>query len=148
MGIYDNMYQQPSYTQPQQMYPQMQQMRQGNNAMMPQIQNGGFVSVPSEDVARNYPVAPGTSITFKNENAPYIYTKTMGFSQLDRPIFEKYRLEKEEDPIPSYGREAEAKAKGSNGEDIEKLKSEMEELREEVKALKQMLIKEESDKDE
>lgn len=30
--------------------------------------------------------------------APYVYTKTMGFSQLDRPIFEKYKLIKEEIP--------------------------------------------------
>ena len=76
------------YYQPQQMPQQMVQ---------PQIQNGGFVSVRSEEEARNYPVAQGTSVTFKNETAPYIYTKTMGFSQMDRPIFERYKLIKEED---------------------------------------------------
>ena len=59
------------------------------------IQNGGFVSVRSEDEARNYPVALGNSVTFKDETAPYIYTKTMGFSQLDRPTFERYKLVKE-----------------------------------------------------
>ncbi|MBP5668856.1 MAG: hypothetical protein J6X14_00925 [Lachnospiraceae bacterium] len=86
-------YQQP-YVYPQN-YAQMQQpVQQTQNT--PQIQNGGFVSVRSEADARNYPVAPGNSVTFKDENAPYIYTKTMGFSQLDRPLFEKYRLEKEE----------------------------------------------------
>lgn len=63
-----------------------------------QIQNGGFIQVHNEFEARNYPVAPGNSVTFKDENAPYVYTKTMGFSQLDRPIFEKYRLIKEEEP--------------------------------------------------
>lgn len=62
-----------------------------------QIQNGGFISVSSEEEARKYLVAPGNSVTFKNENAPYVYTKTMGFSQLDRPLFEKFRLVKEED---------------------------------------------------
>jgi hypothetical protein len=62
-----------------------------------QIQNGGFICVSSEEDARRYPVAPGNSVTFKNENAPYVYTKTMGFSQLDRPLFEKFRLVKEED---------------------------------------------------
>lgn len=61
----------------------------------PQIQNGGFVSVRNEAEARGYPVAPGNSVTFKDEGAPYVYTKTMGFSQLDRPIFEKYRLVRE-----------------------------------------------------
>lgn len=78
--------QQPPYQMP------MQQQQQ-----VPQIQNGGFVSVRNEAEARSYPVAPGNSITFKDETSPYVYTKTMGFSQLDRPIFEKYKLVKEED---------------------------------------------------
>ena len=82
-----------------QFYPQnFQQVPPQQNVQ--QIQNGGFIPVPSEDVARNYPVAPGNSVTFKNENAPYVYTKTMGFSQLDRPIFEKYKLVREEDAVP------------------------------------------------
>ena len=62
-----------------------------------QIQNGGLVSIPCEEEARKYPVAPGNSVTFKDENAPYVYTKTMGFSQLDRPLFDKFRLVKEDD---------------------------------------------------
>ena len=61
-----------------------------------QTQNNGFISVRNEVEARNYPVAPGNSITFKDETSPYVYTKTMGFSQLDRPVFEKYKLVKEE----------------------------------------------------
>lgn len=65
-------------------------------AQTQQIQNGGFVCVRSEEEARNYPVAIGNSVTFKDESSSYIYTKTMGFSQLDRPIFEKYKLVKEE----------------------------------------------------
>lgn len=71
--------------------PQAQQMPQAQ----PQ-QASGFVSVRSEAEARNYPVAYGNSVTFKDETSPYIYTKTMGFSQLDRPIFDKYKLVKEE----------------------------------------------------
>ena len=78
-------------------YPQQNYIPQQVNNQPQQIQSGGFIPVPSEDVARNYPVAPGNSVTFKNENAPYVYTKTMGFSQLDRPIFEKYKLVREED---------------------------------------------------
>lgn len=61
-----------------------------------QIQNGGLISVRNEMEARNYPIASGTSITFKDESQPYVYVKTMGFSQLDRPTFEKFRLIKEE----------------------------------------------------
>lgn len=80
---------------PQQNYfPQMQMPQQ--QAQPQQTQASGFVSVRSEAEARNYPVAYGNSVTFKDENSPYIYTKTMGFSQLDRPIFDKYKLVKEE----------------------------------------------------
>lgn len=61
-----------------------------------QIQNGGLISVRNEMEARNYPIASGTSITFKDESQPFVYVKTMGFSQLDRPTFEKFRLIKED----------------------------------------------------
>lgn len=82
--------QQPQGQQPQQMLPtQMSGTSQ-------QIQSGGFVSVRSIEEAFNYPVQPGKSVTFKDEYAPYVYTKTKGFSQLEEPVFEKYRLVKEE----------------------------------------------------
>lgn len=47
--VYNNPYFQPQYQQPQQT---------------------GLVSVPNIEAARNYPVAPGNSVTFKDENAP------------------------------------------------------------------------------
>lgn len=92
-------YYQPYYSQ----YPQMQQQyqpmqQQSAQAQTPQIQNGGFISVRSEEEARNYPVAPGTSVTFIDEMRQKVYAKTMGFSQLDRPIFVSYKLVKEESP--------------------------------------------------
>jgi len=93
-------YQYPQQYQYQnfQQIPQQMNNYQSNMQQQPQqIQNGGFVSVRDENEARNYPVALGNSVTFIDENAPYCYTKTMGFSQLDRPKFEKYRLVKEED---------------------------------------------------
>lgn len=82
-------------------YPYMQQYQQPMTQQaqqQPQIQNGGFVSVRSKQEALMWPIAPGSSITFKDETAPYVYTKTMGFSQLDRPQFETYRLIKEDEP--------------------------------------------------
>lgn len=91
-----NYYQQnynPYYQNQQQMQSQTQQS----------IQGGSLISVHDENEARMFPVGPGYSITFKDENQPYIYTKTMGFSQLDRPVFEKYKLVKEETestPVP------------------------------------------------
>ena len=66
-----------------------------------QIQNSGFVSVRSIEEAFNWPVAPGNSITFKDENAPFVYTKTKGFSPLEQPTFEKYRLVKEDETPPA-----------------------------------------------
>ena len=61
-----------------------------------QVQSSGFVCVRNEAEAKNYPIAPGNSVTFKDETAPYVYTKTMGFSQFDQPVFSKYRLVKED----------------------------------------------------
>lgn len=82
----------------QQQAQQAQQQAQSQQMQQPTIQQSGFVLVPSEQEARNYPVAPGNSITFKDENAPYCYVKTMSFNQLDRPTFERYRLVKENSP--------------------------------------------------
>lgn len=81
---------------PQQMQPQPQPQQQPQQQQAP-VQQSGFVRVQSENDARMYPVAPGNSVTFIDDNAPYCYVKTMDFSQLDRPKFEKYRLVKEEE---------------------------------------------------
>ena len=98
-----NNYYPMSYQSYPQYYPQQQtyqqQIAQPQQTQTQQIQNGGFVPAPNEAYARNYPVAPGNSITFKDEHAPYVYTKTMGFSQLDMPQFEKYRLVREDEQI-------------------------------------------------
>lgn len=88
MSYYPQLY--PNYNQYANQIQQPQQSMRGNS----------LISVRSEEEARMYPVAPGNSVTFKDENTPYIYTKTMGFSQLDRPVFEKYKLIKEE--VPEY----------------------------------------------
>lgn len=55
-----------------------------------------FIPVNSEQEVITYPVGCGNSVNFKMQNSPYLYTKTMGFSQFDKPIIEKYRLLKEE----------------------------------------------------
>lgn len=90
-------YQNPNMPQftPQMLQAGQQAQAQMQAQMQPQIQSP-FVMVRSEAEARNYPVGYGNSVTFKDEVAPYVYSKTMGFSQLDKPIFEKYRLIKEE----------------------------------------------------
>lgn len=124
-----------SYPYYQQQYQQMPQQTQPQ--LQPQIQNNGFISVPSEEVARNYPVAPGNSVTFKNENAPYVYTKTMGFSQLDRPSFEKYKLVKEDvEEVPENPNSID-ELRHKIGE----LNVELDELRGEIDALKEQPTK-------
>lgn len=116
-----------------------------NQAGQYQNNQNGIITVRSIDEARMYPVAPGNSITFMDENAPYIYTKTMGFSQLDRPIFEKYRLMKEEDAPAAtqetHGQPLDGQAKDSAPyalkSDIEALTASYEALKKEVEILKE-----------
>lgn len=62
----------------------------------PQYQSGGFMVIPNEDMARNYPVAPGNCVTFKIEGKPVVVEKSMGFSQFESPRIDRYRLVKEE----------------------------------------------------
>lgn len=81
---YPQMYQQPSPM------PQMQAQQQP--IQQQQIRSGGIVSVSGEEEARRYPVAPGYTVTMRDEIGPYLYEKTMGFSQLDQPIFRKARI--------------------------------------------------------
>ena len=99
---YNTGYQQPQpFPQYPQPYPQSVPVQPSAPSQMQQvqpvqqIQNGGFVSVPNINTAFNYPVAPGNAVTFKDENAPYIYEKIQSFSQLERPVFKKYRLVEE-----------------------------------------------------
>ena len=121
----------PGYTT----YMQSQQIQQQQPQ---QIQNGGFISVPNIDAARNYPVAPGNSVTFKDENAPYVYTKTMGFSPLDRPVFEKFKLVKEEDaPINAQNASESRLASDSDKNMDYALKADLEAIRSQYEALKE-----------
>lgn len=123
-----------NYYQP--MYPtnynayQNQMLQQNQQNSM----SGNLINVHNEDEARNYPVAPGNSVTFKDENQPYIYTKTMGFSQLDRPVFERYKLIKEELPVQSIATPVENKY--ALKDDLTNLVNKVMDLQEEIFALK------------
>ena len=93
--------------------------------MQPQT---GFVTVHTEDEALRYPIAPGNSITFKIEGQPVIIEKSMGFSQLDSPKIERFKLVKEDAPVekepPKY----------ALAEDLENIKSKLNRLENELKA--------------
>lgn len=140
-------YQYPQY--PQYSYPQYQTQAMPQSVQqpvnqqpqpvqqqpMPQIQNGGFVSVHDEMEARNYPVAPGNSVTFKDETAPYVYTKTQGFSQLDRPQFIKYKLLREDDAAEVVETAEVEHEQYALKSDVEAITSQIKDLRSDVDAL-------------
>ncbi len=109
----------------------------GNNFpnQIPQIQNGGFIVVKSEQEIFNYPVGCGNSVNFKLENAPYLYTKTMGFSQFDKPIIEKYKLVKEDTQEPI---EEDKKPEMDNSA-FDLINGEIESIWKEINALKKEL---------
>lgn len=131
MANYNNYYPYNPYLQPYQATAQQQQQPQ-------QIHNGGYVSVRSEDEALMYPVAPGNSVTFINELAPYQYKKTMGFSQFDKPIFEKFRVVKEEAQISPVSEDSQKTTNDiayAEKSEIEEIRGQIEELQEELKVL-------------
>ena len=113
MNYFNPYYNQPIQAQQPQMFP----------AQM--SGSSSFVSVRNEAEARSYPIAPGNSITFKDETAPYVYTKTMGFSQLDRPVFEKYKLIKETVAEPSN-------LTTEGGSDVQPINSTLDNLKAEI----------------
>lgn len=124
-------------------YPNYYQNFYPQQPMPQQARSNDFIMVPNEETARNYPVAPGNSVNFKDENASYIYTKTMGFSQFDQPIFKKYKLiEEETRNLPEKAVEVneainvsinDLKSKiEANSSEIEALKKELSELKDGV----------------
>lgn len=134
-------YQPNYYGQPNPYYQQMQQAQQAQAQQMqqPTIQQSGLVLIPSEQDARNYPVAPGNSITFKDENAPYCYVKTMGFNQLDRPTFERYRLVKEDAPVTAQNAPTSADSAEGSKDTAYALKSDLGAIWSEIDAIKERL---------
>lgn len=137
----------PNIYNPYQMYPyysavQPQQQQQIAPAPQiqttPQIQNGGFVSVRSENEVFNYPVAPGNCVTFKIEGQPIVMEKSMGFSQLESPHVERYRLVKEE-PVEKMSDVSQNKVLDFNNinSTLDSLKGEIKDIWGEINALKE-----------
>ena len=101
MYPYQNYYQQP-VQQPVIQQPIQQPIQQANQQPIQQqpIQNGGFVIVQDENEITRYPVAHGNIVTFRIENQPVVVEKSLGYSQFDPPHYERYRLIKEDMPVP------------------------------------------------
>ena len=96
-----NYQQNQAYQQQPQNYQQQNYQQQNMPQNQPQIQNGGFMQIPTEEMARSYPVAPGNCVTFKIEGKPIVMEKSMGFSQLEAPRIDRYRLVREEEVAES-----------------------------------------------
>lgn len=150
MANYNGYY--PQYFQPNpvyaqnQSYPQNQQQFPQNQPSFPQnqqIQNGGFMLVANEEMARTYPVAPGNCVTFKIEGKPIVMEKSMGFSQLEAPRIEKYKLVREEDNAPNEQNSAQIAPKLSDTENeaLEEVKREIKGIFEDIDDIKKRLEK-------
>ena len=127
---------QQNYQQNQAFQQQPQNYQQQNQ----QIQNGGFMVVPSEDMARTYPVAPGNCVTFKIEGKPIVMEKSMGFSQLEAPRIDRYRLVREEDaPNEQNLPQNEPKNNSTENETINELKGQIKALNDELNDIKNRL---------
>lgn len=127
---------QQNYQQNQAFQQQSQNYQQQNQ----QMQNGGFMVVPSEDMARTYPVAPGNCVTFKIEGKPIVMEKSMGFSQLEAPRIDRYRLVREEDaPNEQNLPQNEPKNNSMENETINELKGQIKALNDELNDIKNRL---------
>lgn len=139
-----------SFYQPMQPVPQMPVMQQPVpqpvqqqpvQAPQPEIRQNGFIRVKDEAEVDAYPIAPGNSVTFIHETEPFVFVKTLGFSQFDRPVKEKYRLVKETPEEPNKAvsgvdkESASEKVEYAKSADVAKLARDVEALRVSVKTL-------------
>ena len=129
----------PFYPQSPQLYQPNypQSINQQPQQTTPQIQNGGFVSIPNEDMVNSYPVGMGNCVTFKVEGKPIVLEKSVGFSQFEAPRIKKFRLVEEVDTMEQRLVQTEPKS----NDEIEQLKSDIESLQGEIDAIKKQLAK-------
>lgn len=124
----------PTYpTYQYQPYPAYQQPVQNVTAPQqpaPPVQSSAPISVRGEQQALDWPIAPGNSLTFIDESAGYVYTKT-SLNQFDRPQFVKYKLVREDVQQPVDAPQSNANAPAAPMPDYA-LKSDVDALRSEV----------------
>ena len=90
-----------------------------------------FMSIRGKDIAINYPIAPNNTIIFKDETAPYIYVKSMGFSPLEKPMMEIY---KKEDLM-----QEKAPEEKEDNSIIQKIQTDIEGILDDIEGIKQKL---------
>lgn len=115
-------------------YPQPYPSYQNNQNQ--QIQSGGFMVVPSEDIVSSYPIEPGKCVTFKIDGKPLVLEKSRGFSQFEQPRIDRYRLVKEEAAEETQTTFSEPQQREGNNPVYEELKAKIEALEEEIADIK------------
>lgn len=75
-------------------------------------QSSSLIHVQNENQARECAVALGSSMMFIDDNAPYIYTKTAGTSQLEPAVFKRFKII--EDDISQNAQEHQEQASASS----------------------------------
>lgn len=68
------------------------QMPANNYQATNNSQSSNLIHVQNENQARECVVALGSSMMFIDDNAPYIYTKTAGTSQLEPAVFKRFKI--------------------------------------------------------
>lgn len=119
-------------------YPNAQQV----SGPVQQAASNGFVRVQNEEEARRYPVAPGGSVTFIDDNSPHCYVKTVDLSPMSAPVFKRFRLVEEETPTTAQNSDiSNVSEKGidlsayAKIDDIRALRADIDKLRFDVDAL-------------
>ena len=112
--------------------PIQQPLQQPIQQQPQQMQNGGFISVSTEEEALKWAVAPGNFITFKVQGKPIVIEKSMGFSQLEEPKIERYRLVKEDAPEEEPVQKEEYALK----RDVDTLEAEIDGLKKDLEEIK------------
>ncbi len=73
--------------------PQNYNQIQNNPQNQPQqLQDSGLIHIKNVEEGRSYPIAPGSGMFFKVENANILCTKSLGIGPLDQPVFKVYKL--------------------------------------------------------
>lgn len=95
----NNYYQQPinPYWQPQYQNFQAQQRQEQLDQLYARPYSYNYVR--DENEARNWPTAPGNHLVFENQNGQYFYTKSLGFSPNEKPVFAIYKREDYVEPV-------------------------------------------------
>lgn len=131
------------YTQPiNPYYPQYQNLQaQQRQEQLNQVfaNSYNYIFTRDRSEAEGWPIAPGNTLVFKDQNGAYFYTKSLGFGPNEKPIFISYKREDFVEPVQSEQVEQNSfkeqfdKYKSSTDLEISSLKTSLDEIRDLLK---------------